>query len=388
MNFHTSAPRSLRLIVLLSIVVSVLVGWASVSELDQIARAQGQVIASARTQVIQSAIDGIIEGVLVHEGQRVKKGEILIRLDRSQADAARQDSLGKVAALKAALIRLQAEVFNRPLKFPDDVRAYPEFVTNQSELFKRRQQALHAEIDALEESLKLVRQELTLSEKLAATGDIGQAEIIRLQRQVADLKGQITNRRNKYFQDAQEQMTKAEEDLATQEQSLAERTTLYERTEIVAPADGLVKNIQLTTPGAKVRPGDVILELLPTGGELIVEARLKPADIAYLHVGLPAAIKLDAFDYSIYGVLQGTVSYISPDALTEKTAQGEHAYYRVQIRVAELALAERNRSQPGKAVEIQPGMTATVDIRTGRHTVLAYLTKPITKTMSESMGER
>lgn len=388
MNFHNSAPRSLRLIVLLSIVVSVLVGWASVSELDQIARAQGQVIASARTQVIQSAIDGIIEGVLVHEGQRVKKGEFLIRLDRSQADAARQDSLGKVAALKAALIRLQAEVFNRPLKFPDDVRAYPEFVTNQSELFKRRQQALHAEIDALEESLKLVRQELTLSEKLAATGDIGQAEIIRLQRQVADLKGQITNRRNKYFQDAQEQMTKAEEDLATQEQSLAERTTLYERTEIVAPADGLVKNIQLTTPGAKVRPGDVILELLPTGGELIVEARLKPADIAYLHVGLPAAIKLDAFDYSIYGVLQGTVSYISPDALTEKTAQGEQAYYRVQIRVAELALAERNRSQPGKAVEIQPGMTATVDIRTGRHTVLAYLTKPITKTISESMGER
>jgi len=388
MKYPVKAPGSMRLIVLMFVVLASLAGWASVSELDQIARAQGQVIASARTQVIQSSIDGIIEGVLVQEGQRVKKGEILIRLDRSQAVAARQDSLGKVAALKAGLIRLQAEVFNRPLKFPADVLAYPEFVANQSELFKRRQEALRAEISALEESLQLVRQELTLSEKLAATGDIGQAEVIRLQKQVADLKGQITNRRNKYFQDAQEQMTKAEEDLATQQQSLAERTTIYERTEIEAPADGLVKSIQLTTPGAKVRPGDVILELLPTGGELIVEAKLKPADIAYLRVGLPAAIKLDAFDYSIYGVLHGTVTYISPDALTEKTAQGEHAYYRVQIRMDEAALAERNRVQGGKAVEIQPGMTATVDIRTGRHTVLSYLTKPITKTLTESMSER
>lgn len=388
MKYPVAAPRSLRLIALMFVVLGALVGWASVSELDQIARAQGQVIASARTQVIQSAIDGVIEGVQVQEGQRVKKGDLLVRLDRSQAVAARQDSLGKVAALKAALIRLQAEVFNRPLQFPADVRAYPEFVANQSELFRRRQDALHAEIGALEESLQLVRQELTLSEKLAATGDIGQAEVIRLQKQVADLKGQITNRRNKYFQDAQEQMTKAEEDLATQQQSLVERTTIYERTEITAPADGLVKSIQLTTPGAKVRPGDVILELLPTGGELIVEVKLKPADIAYLRTGLPAAIKLDAFDYSIYGVLQGTVSYISPDALSEKTAQGEMAYYRVHVRIDADALNERNRVQGGKAVEIQPGMTATVDISTGRHTVLAYLTKPVTKTLSESMGER
>lgn len=388
MKHPVTAPHSLRLIALIFVVLGALVGWASVSELDQIARAQGQVIASARTQVIQSAIDGVIEGVQVQEGQRVKKGDLLVRLDRSQAVAARQDSLGKVAALKAALIRLQAEVFNRPLQFPADVRAYPEFVANQSELFRRRQDALHAEIGALEESLQLVRQELTLSEKLAATGDIGQAEVIRLQKQVADLKGQITNRRNKYFQDAQEQMTKAEEDLATQQQSLAERTTIYERTEITAPADGLVKSIQLTTPGAKVRPGDVILELLPTGGELIVEVKLKPADIAYLRTGLPAAIKLDAFDYSIYGVLQGKVSYISPDALSEKTAQGETAYYRVHVRIDAAALTERNRVQGGKAVEIQPGMTATVDISTGRHTVLAYLTKPVTKTLSESMGER
>jgi adhesin transport system membrane fusion protein len=378
-----------RWIILLIFIVLTLFGaWASLAELDQIARATGQVIASARTQVIQSANDGVIEAVLVKEGEAVKKGQVLARLDRSQAKAALQDSLGKVAALKAALTRLQAEVFNRPLAFPDDVRAYPAFVQNQTELFQRRQRALNAEIDALEESLRLVREELTLSEKLLATGDLGRAEVIRLQKQVADLNGQITNRRNKYFQDAQTDMTRAEEDLATQSQLLAERRAVYERTEIAAPANGLVRNIQTTTPGAKVRPGDVVMELLPTGSALIVEAKLKPADVAYVRKGLPAALKLDAFDYSIYGVLRGEVSYISPDALSEKTAQGEQVYYRVQIRIDEAALAERNHQHPGKPVEIQPGMTATVDIATGRQTVLRYLTKPVTKTLSESLSER
>ena len=376
------------LILLAAIMIVTLGGWSAVSEVAQIARAQGQVIASARTQVIQSANDGVIEALLVQEGERVKKGQVLARLDRSQAEAAYQDSLGKVAALKAALVRLHAEVFGRPLEFPANVRAHPAFVANQTELFQRRQKALKAEIDALEDSLHLVKEELNLSLPLLATGDIGKTEIIRLQRQVAEISGQITNRRNKYFQDAQAEMTKAEEDLATQEQALAERTATYERTEILAPADGLVKNIQMTTPGAKVRPGDVVMELLPTNSALIVEAKLKPADIAYIRNDLPAAIKLDAFDYSVYGVLHGKVSYISPDALSEKTQVGENVYYRVQIRINEDALARRNREHLGKPVEIQPGMTATIEITTGSQTVLAYLTKPVTKTFSESFGER
>jgi len=362
--------------------------WAGFSELDQIARAQGQVIATARTQVIQSANDGVIEAVLVREGERVKKGQLLARLDRSQAEAAWRDSLGKVAALKAALVRLQAEVFNRPLQFPKDVRAHPAFVQNQTELFQRRQGALKAEIAALEESLGLVREELELGQSLLASGDIGKAEVIRLKKQAADLKGQITNRRNKYFQDAQADMTKAEEDLSTQQQALVERAAIYERTEIAAPAAGLVKNIQLTTPGAKVRPGDVIMELLPTGSDLIVEAKLKPADIAFVREGLPAAVKLDAFDYSIYGSLKGKVRYISPDALSEKTQNGDAIYYRVQIGLDPAALAQRNRARSGKPIEIQPGMTATVEIVTGQQTVLKYLTKPVTKTLSESLGER
>lgn len=379
---------SLWIIVLVLVSVAALGVWAQFSQIDMVARAQGQVIATARTQVIQSANDGVIEGILVREGERVKKGQLLARLDRSQAEAAWRDSLGKVAALKAALVRLEAEVFKRPLRFPVDVLAHPAFVQNQTELFQRRQGALSAEIAAFEESLSLVREELTLGQSLLTSGDIGRTEVIRLQKQVADLQGQITNRRNKYFQDAQADMTKAEEDLSTQQQSLAERAAIFERTEITAPTDGLVNKIHLTTPGAKVRPGDVIMELLPTGGALIVEAKLKPADIAWVRNGLPAAIKLDAFDYSIYGVLRGEVRYISPDALSERTQTGEAIFYRVHIGIDDTALAVRNRSHTSKPIEIQPGMTATVEIITGQQTLLAYLTKPVTKTLSESFGER
>lgn len=391
MKALTTSPRrssSQVLIVLAMLMTSGLAIWSAFGEIDEYARAPGIVIASARTQVIQSAIDGVIETVNVREGQQVRKGAILARLDRSQVEAAYQDSLSKVAALKAAAIRLQAEVFGRPLRFPPEVAAHPAFVTNQTGLYQRRRNALNAEISNLEESLHLVSEELRISAPLLTTGDIGKTEIIRLQKQVAELKGHITNRRNKYFQDAQTEMTKVEEDLATQEQVLAERTSLLERTDLKAPGDGLVKRIYLTTPGAKARPGEVVMELVPTDGVLIIEAKLRPADIAFIRAGLPATIKLDAYDYSVYGVLSGEVSYVSPDALTEDTRAGEQVYYRVHVRIDNDTLDERNDKQGGKPIEIQPGMTAHVDIKTGSKTVLSYLTKPVTKTLSESLGER
>lgn len=388
---RTRQTGSFAIVLGIFVTLALLAVWAAYSELDKIARAPGQVIASSRTQVIQSANDGVIEALMVGEGTKVAKGDLLARLDRSQAAAAFDESQAKVAALKAALTRLQAEVFGRTLRaadFPVDVRAYPAFVANQTELYQRRQQALHAEIGALYKGLRLVRQELDITHPLLAKGDIGQTEIIRLQKQVADLEGQITNRRNKYFQDAQTDMTKVEEDLATQQQIYNERKAVLDRTEIRAPSEGIVKNIQITTPGAKVRPGDVIMELLPTDSALIVEAKLKPADIAFVVLGQPAAIKLDAYDYVIYGVLHGNVYYISADALSEKTPQGENIYYRVRIRIDEQSLAARNRERAAKPVEIQPGMTVSAEIRTGSQTVLSYLTKPVTKTLSESLRER
>lgn len=371
-----------------AVLLAVFVWWAAVSQIVQSSHAQGQVIASARTQSVQAAIEGVVARVLVEEGQKVKAGQVLARLDHSQANASFQDTQAKVAALKATLVRLNAEVFGRSLVFPEEVRAYPNFVSNQSELFRRRQSAVNNELGALQKSLSLAEEELALNEPLLATGDIGKAEVIRLRRIVADLSGQISTKRSKYLQDAQAEMTKAEEELSTQQQVLVERDSILDRTEIHAPADGIVKNIQTTTPNAKVRAGDLILELVPTGGELIVEVKLRPADVASMRVGLPTSIKLDAYDYTIYGALRGKVKYISPDALSERTAQGEHIYYRVQIAIDQTHLDAHNQARSDRRIEIQPGMTCVVDIETGHHTVLSYLTKPITKTLSESLRER
>lgn len=388
-SFFRNWDRHHGIIALALVCVAVFIVWANWAEIEEVSHAQGQVIARSRTQVIQSANDGVIEALLVHEGDKVSKGQVLVRLEREQAEAAHSDSRGKVAAIKANLSRLRAEVFGRPLAFPLDVQAYPAFVANQTELFQRRRKAVDQEVGALQANLRLVREELGLNQPLLASGDISKSDIIRLQRQVAELQGAITNRQNKYFQDAQADMTKAEEDLSTQEQILADRSTVLDRTEVRAPADALVRKIYLTTPGAKVKPGDVVMELLPTDSTLVVEAKLRPADIAFVRVGLPAAVKLDAYDYSIYGTLHGKVSYISPDALSEESRAGEQIYYRVHIVIDESELVKENASRDGKKkIEIQPGMTASVDIRTGSRTVLHYLSKPISKTFAESLGER
>jgi multidrug efflux pump subunit AcrA (membrane-fusion protein) len=388
-NSLSSAPPALRsaqrIIALLILVIGCFLGWSLWFDIEQIARSTGQVIASSRTQLVQAANDGVIEKFLVREGGHVKKGDVLVMLEREQGQASLSDSRAKVAALKAALVRLHAEVLGRTLVFPPEVQAFPAFVSNQTELFQRRQRAVNQEAAALQSMLASTRDELSISEPLLKSGDISRVEIIRLQKQVAELEGQITNRRNKYFQDAQAEMTKAEEDLATQEQVLADRATTFERTEIRAPADATVRNIRFTTLGSRVKAGDVVMELTPAGSDLVVEGKFKPADIASIRVGQPAAVKLDAYDYAIYGVLSGTVKYVSADALTEDTRAGENIYYRVQVQ---LDPVQQHRVTGHKPIEIQPGMTASIDIRGVSHSIFRYLTKPITKTFSEAFSER
>jgi multidrug resistance efflux pump len=375
-------PALLVVGLLVAIVVVFLV-WSTHFKVEQIARSTGQVIASARTQLVQAATDGVIEKFMVVEGQQVEAGDVLIALEQEQNSAAVNDSRAKVAALKATLARLQAEVLDRPLEFPPETEEFPAFVRNQTDLYQRRRQAFREEMRSLQAMLDATKEELAMSRPLLAAGDISRLEIIRLKKAAAEIVGQMTNRRNKYFQDAQAEMTKAEEDLATQEQVLADRTTTLERTQLRAPMRAIVRNIRITTLGARVKAGDIVMELTPVGSELIVEGKFNPADIAELRVGLPASVKLDAFDYSIYGSLPGTVRYISGDALNDETREGQNIYYRVQVALDE---------HPGEAaghppIEVQPGMTAQIDIRTGAHSIFQYLTKPVTKTFSGAFGE-
>ena len=358
--------------------------WSKDAYLEQISHATGSVIASAKTQSIQTAIDGVITEVLVHEGEQVRKDQELVLLNKQQNQAAFEAINGKVAALKAALTRLKSEVYGVALKFPDELKDYSEFVSTQTELYHRRKKALNDDIFALNESLSLTQSELNLNLPLLKTGDIGATEIIKLKKQIADMKGQITNKQNRYFQEAQVELTKIEEDLSIKLQELEDKKVNLEHSVIYAPMDAIVKNIIITTKGAKVRPGDVILELVPSSDKLIVEAKFHPRDLSFIQIGQKAALKLDAYDYSIYGIFHGIVKYISPDALIEKTQKGEEFYFRVQIELDTKELITKN----GRKIEISPGMTANIDIVTGERTVFDYLAKPIVKTMSESFQER
>ncbi len=359
------------------------VAWSQWAVLDKVTRASGQVIVSTRNQVVQAPDAGVLEEMLVREGDAVRRGQTLLRFEQTRARAAFQESAAKVAGLRAVVARLQAEVFETPPNFKG-LEEFPELRDNQLALMRRRQAAIREEIQALEQSQALVQSELDMNLPLVARGDVSRAEVLKLQRQVADLRGQITNRRNKYFQDAQTELAKAQEDLEAAQQVLTQRREQLGYTELQSPMDGVVRNVRLTTRGGVARAGDEILQIVPQDEDLIVESKVRPSDIAFIKPGLSATVKLDAYDYAIYGSLQGVVSYISADTLNEETREGSQPFYRVQVKTTGRNLGSRNLA----AIETQPGMTATVEIKTGSHTVWEYLTKPITKTLGESLQER
>ena len=369
----------------ISLFLVALIGWSFWAELEQVSRAPGQVIPTGRVQIIQSSDGGVIADIKVREGDKVQKGQILVLLDQVKIQAAVSETQGKVASLMSSMTRINAELFDKPLDFPPEVKAFPDFVANQTMLYQKRRQAVQDTIGALEGMLRLSQQELDLNKPLVASGDVARTDVLRMERGVADLRAQIMNVRNKYLQDLQAEYTKTEEDLAAAREILAQRTDMLKDTEIRAPATGIVKNVRLTTIGGVLRPGDEVLSIVPTGDILIVEARVAPSDIAYVRLGQTAAVKFDAYDSSIYGGAAGKVIYVSPDTITENKASGEVVFYRVHTSVDSRTMKPH---RPGEKIEIQPGMTANVEIQTGKNTVFRYLAKPITKTFGDAMEER
>lgn len=363
--------------------IIILVVWAYFAQIDQVTRATGTIIASARTQDIQAVEGGVLTEILVKEGDDVTKGQLIIKLEEERAQAAVSNSASKIAALKAKLARLEAEIFERALVFPDDIQDYSEYIQNQTQLYNRRKQAIDQDVSSLQQMMVLAQRELSMNEPLLAYGDVSQADVIKLRRQVAEIEAQITNKRNKYFEEAQSEMTKAQEELDTELEQLRDHSQVLEEKNLFAPTEGTVKNIVITTIGGVVKPGEIIMEILPTSSDLIVEAKVSPADIAYVKENQVASVKLDAYDYSIFGAMNGNVVYISPDTLIEQTPKGEEPYYRVQIKITGAEFAERRDE-----IVIKPGMTASVDIKAQERSVLSYLTKPLTKTFSEGLGER
>jgi len=358
--------------------------WASQFELEQTVHAQGQIMPVTRTQVIQAADGGVLEKLHVQEGESVKAGQLLATLEKERANAGVDEGAAKVAALSAALTRARAEARGTAPVFDKALKKWPQFITEQQLLFEQKRATLDDELSVLKDSLKLATEESELSQKLFATGDISRFELMRAHRQVVELSGRITSTRNKYLQDARAEAAKLQEELESQRFKLEDRQSVLQHTELTAPVAGVVKTLRINTVGGVLRAGDELMQISPTDVELMVEAKVPPADIGLLRTGRPVSIKLDPFDYSIYGSLQGELSYISADTLTEQAPNGQaQTFYRVQIKF--------NTEQDNRKLQLndlKPGMTANVDVLTGSRSVLTYLTKPITKAFQGAASQR
>lgn len=380
-----ATPVSLRrvdpLLAACVVFVLVLAAWATFARIEEQVRAPGTVIASSRSQVIQAVDGGTLKVLHVKEGDRVQAGDLIAELDPVRFQASSNEIAAKVASLTATIERLEAEMNGRPLVFSAVVRQYPDILRAQTDLHRKRLRAQEEELQAIGQSLVLAREELDAMEKLATSGDASKSEVLKARRQVNDLTAQGTNKRNAFRQDAQLEHTKARAELAQTEQVLAQRSEALESTYLRAPMAGIVKNVRLTTVGAVLKAGDELMQIVPSNDALIVEAKVRSADVAFLRNGLRANVKLDAYDYTLYGSLKGQVVYISPDTLEEELKRDETPYYRVHIETREPDAAGRVR------LDVRPGMTATVEIITGERSVASYLLKPLRRTIDESLHE-
>lgn len=374
--------RRLTLILVSGLVFFII--WASWAEIDEITRAPGSVISSSRTQIIQSLEGGAIRSIMVREGDQVEAGQVLVELEDTSARTTYLQAKAKLAGLSAAASRLRAEIFDTSPQFGPIAREYPEFTRSQLQLFQKRRSALNEELQALEGVLALVQEELSMLEPLLKTGDVSRTEVLRLQRQHADVSAQITNKKNRYLQEAQSELSKVEEEMAGVEQVVTQKENQLDRMSLRAPTRGIVKNIRVTTLGGVLRPGEEMMQIVPLDDDLVIEAKLKPADVGFIRLGMVANIKLDAYDPTIYGNLTGEIVFISPDTLTEELRQGEQPYYRIRAVTTDKQFSAR----PDEKVEIQPGMTATLEIKTGSKSILQFFTKPVTKTFDNAFTER
>jgi adhesin transport system membrane fusion protein len=358
--------------------------WANFSEIDQITRAPGSVIPSSNVQIIQSKDGGVLEQLPISVGEIVDQGQIVAQFDKTNAEADYQEAKAQVAALSAAMSRLTAELFGTVPDFSDLADEFPHFIKSQKLLFDRRQSAKREEIANIGSILALVQEEIQMNEPLLARGDVSKTEILRLQREEAELIAQRGKISNDYFQSTQAEYNETEEEFERVSQLLIQREKQLQATTLTAPVKGIVKSIRLTTVGGVIRPGEDVLEIVPLEDDLLIEAKVAPQDIGFLRVGLDVSVKIEAYDYTIYGDLDGVLSYISADTLEEDTQKGDTPFYRVHIRTQ----GRKFSGRPDADLQILPGMTSTVEVKTGKNTVLSYLIKPIIKTLGESMGER
>ncbi|KRP62594.1 HlyD family type I secretion periplasmic adaptor subunit [Pseudomonas orientalis] len=419
------APRVIRLTIWAIIAFFVfLVVWAGFSEIDEVTRGDGKAIPSSKLQKIQNLEGGIVAELYVKEGQIVDAGAPLIRLD----DTRFVSNAGETEALRLAMQlrveRLSAQVDDRPLNIPDDVlKAAPSQAANERSLYESRRQQLKDEVGGLQEQLvqrqqelreftskqsqyrsqlSLQRQEINMSEPLVAQGAVSPVEVLRLKRAEMETRGQldattlaipraesaikevqrkIDETRGKFRSEALTQLNEARTELNKAESTGRALEDRVSRTLVTSPVRGIVKQLLVNTVGGVIQPGSDMVEIVPLDDTLLVEAKIRPQDIAFLHPGQEAVVKFTAYDYTIYGGLKAKLERIGADTITDEDKKT--TYYMITLRT--------DRSHLGtdeKPLLIIPGMVASVDIITGKKSILSYLLKPIIKARAEALHER
>ncbi|WP_060483273.1 HlyD family type I secretion periplasmic adaptor subunit [Pseudomonas sp. NBRC 111119] len=374
--------RASRLITLCALMLAAFLAWAAWFEVTEVSTGTGKVIPSSREQVIQSFEGGIVAQMTVAEGDLVERGQVLAQLDPTKTASSVGESEAKYRAAKASQARLQAEVTGKPLVFPPGLRESPELIDAETALYQTRRRGLEQTLAGIEDSLRLVRSELKITENLAKMGASSRVEVIRLNRQRSELELKATEARSDYLVRAREELAKASAEADSLSEVIRGRSDSLTRLTLRSPVRGIVKDIEVNTLGGVVQPGGQVMKIVPMDERLLIETRIAPRDIAFIHPDQQAKVKISAYDYSVYGGLEGKVVGISPDTLQDEV-KPEIYYYRVFIRTEQDSL----QNKAGKHFAIVPGMIATVDIRTGEKTILDYLIKPLNRA-KEALRER
>ncbi len=422
-------PKSTR--VFLTIVVLMFGSfmiWANWAKLDEVTRGDGRVIPSGKNQVVQSLEGGIVKEILVKPGETIKKGQLLLRIDDTGFSSNLGELEAKQISLEAQIQRLKHEL-SSPAdvalpKFSDELRKRsPQTIAMETELYRARRQSLKAQLQILKErveqkerelaelktkhdrltkNLSLAREEEAIKEPLAKKGVVPKTDVIRLKREIADIVGQIatadqakprleaaireattmvSEQTLKYQQEVQTTLSEKAAELAVVEESLRGARDRVVRADVVAPVGGIVNLVNVNTVGGVVKAGETLVEIVPAEDSLLVEAKIRPSDIAFVHPGQQALVKITAYDFSIYGGLDGVVEQISADSTIDEATR--EIFYLVKIKTLSNQLGQNQTD-----ISIIPGMVASVDILTGKKSVLDYLLKPINKARNEALRER
>ncbi|CAM3759893.1 HlyD family type I secretion periplasmic adaptor subunit [Phaeobacter inhibens] len=365
-----------RIIYLVAGALVVFLLWASFAWVDEIVRADGEVVSSSRSQIVQNLEGGILAELHVHQGDAVKAGQILARLQDTKFRAAADDLQDRIDALEIKQYRLEAELegafdFNVPEELAD---RSPGIYTSERALLNARQTDFTSRRASAREILDQLKDELANMQRLYKKEIVALIEVNRAQKSVSDAQAKYNEIGTQSELELAEDYSKTLRELTSYRQELRLAQDQLNRTVITSPMAGIVNSLAVTTIGGVIRPGEEIVEIIPLGEEMFVEARVKPENIASVQPGQDATIKLSAYDYTIYGSLRGKVDFVSADTFEDERNPRAEPYYRVTVKVDRSEFTERQQ-----AIEIRPGMRATAELQTGSKTILNYMLKPLYK---------